>query len=194
MASILTGDKIQQHLEKQADVNKRGSLPALIIMLAFGVAIFYIGTQADPKWFSVVLCLTGIVMILLFFLGLIGRSRMIKEYREGKHLQFWITKSICISKHCRSISTDSDTTDYYFFVLEGYGKFKMSSDSCILDGISNYYQYEQDLYDRTVPGDIFYLVFTEGSGAAARMIIPASEWELSPTGFVERDGKILPTS
>ena len=194
MTSTLTKDMIRKRLE----INTKNTITAqpfvLLLMVALGVALIFMGTNATPIGLAVALYILGACVLLLTLLALPGYLQFRKDIHASKHLCYRLVPAVCIGKKMRSLlGDDASSTDYYYIFLEGYDKIQLSPSVCIYDENTGYHLYEQALYEQTAEGDRFYLVFTEAS-ESAELILPASEWELSPTEFVERDGMFYPTS
>lgn len=193
MASTLTKDMIRKRLE----INTKNSIKeqpfALLFMVALGVALIFMGANATPIGFAIVLYILGACALLLTLLAVLGYLQFRKDVQASKHLCYWLVSAVCTGKKMRSLSgDDASSTDYYYIFLEGYNKILLSPGVCIYDESTGYHLYEQTLYEQTTTGDRFYLVFTEAS-ESAELILPASEWKLSQTEFVERDGMFYPT-
>ena len=195
MASVITKAKILEKLRKQAGRNKTSIPVAIVLMLCIGSFLLWVGaTRTVEKSLAVALCVIGAILLALSVLMVAGYIKLLKSYRSEEHLQFWLTKDVCVQKKHRTISVDSGTdSEHYYLYFEKYGKIEIDAETIMLHDNADRSKciefHIDELFQHTNEGDLFYLVFTSASEANPCIAIPSSQWEL-PDEHTTTDGRI----
>ena len=194
MTSVITKDKILAQLHKQANWNKTSIPVAIVLMLCIGIFLLWAGaTKTADKSLAMILCAMGTLLLALSVFMVVVYIKILRSYRNQKHLSFWLTKDVCVRKKLRSISTESGDSEVYDLYFEAYGKFQLDTRAFILpDDADRSICKElllEELFQNTNEGDVFYLIFTSESNPTACIALPSSQWEL-PAEHTTTEGKI----